>query len=249
MPIDMEFVKKGLTVPRDGLLDQSNLHIRLEAKYHVALIAAGWTVANRADLQAAYDFLKTTMAETWDARVLNQTERATEQSVIGDAKALKRVLVHAYRDLLADKQVEPADFKKIYQSGTLGRSSRAFIDYLAGIHATVTRHDTLLAPYFGGTSPLTHIGSVLSDLEDAQGLQELNLKALPQETLKVYEAKGRLLSLIEKMNRIGKIAFDGQAEIIAEFNKDLILRARKPRTKSTVEPVGEAAIQNEGETG
>lgn len=250
MPTDMELVKKGMTVPRAGLLDQAIYHVQLEAKYHAALIAAGWTVANRGELRDAYEFLKTTMAETWDARTVSQTERVNEQSAVGEAKALKRKLVHAFRDLLADQRLESADYNRIYRSGILGRSSKNFIDYFAGIRNTVTRFDTELTPYFGGTSPLVEFDAVLAQLEQTQSTQELNLKALPQETLRVYEAKGRLLSLIEKVNRIGKIAFDGQAPVIGEFNKDLLLRARqKRRTTSAVEPVTDNAMNEDKVSG
>lgn len=91
------------------------------------------------------------------------------------------------------------------------------------------------------------IDAVKGELDAAQGVQEAGLAGLPIETLKVYEAKGRLLDLIEKMNRRGKIAFDGQAHILALFNKDLVLRARtKRRATSTVEAVGDVEGEEVG---
>jgi hypothetical protein len=68
-------------------------------------------------------------------------------------------------------------------------------------------------------------------LDTADTAQELTLANLPEETLKIYEAKGRVLEAIEDLNRLAKNAFAGQAEIIGKFNKDLLLRARKERKK------------------
>lgn len=50
---------------------------------------------------------------------------------------------------------------------------------------------------------------------------------LPLGTQKVLALKGEALELIEKFNRAGKRAYEGNAKMIALFNKDLILRARK----------------------
>jgi hypothetical protein len=35
--------------------------------------------------------------------------------------------------------------------------------------------------------------------------------------------------MIEDLNRVGKVAFEGHAVIIGEFNKDILLKARKER--------------------
>jgi hypothetical protein len=53
-------------------------------------------------------------------------------------------------------------------------------------------------------------------------------RQVPRETQKVYEAKGRLLSLIEEMNKVGKIAFWGQNDIAGLFNVEPPSR-NKPR--------------------
>jgi hypothetical protein len=52
---------------------------------------------------------------------------------------------------------------------------------------------------------------------------------LPRETLEVYEVKGRLLSRIEAMNKVGKIVFWNESDIAGLFNKDVPKRARKSR--------------------
>lgn len=255
MPTDMELVKKGLTVTRSGLLDQTAYQIELEAKYRGALNAAGWTATDSAELVDQFASLKTQMAETIEARADSKMDRQNEQSAINEAKAYKRKLILGFANLLAEGRVSTADYDAIYKTGPLGRVPRKILQYFANTRGLVSKYDAELSPYFGGTSAVSLFDAVHIQLERAQSVQELNLKALPQETLKIYEMMGRLLVLIEKMNRVGKIAFDGQARIIAEFNKDLLLRSRSPRTKSTVEPVGnvgmneDTACKTEGEVG
>ncbi|MBU1509712.1 hypothetical protein KKD52_05075, partial [Myxococcota bacterium] len=48
--------------------------------------------------------------------------------------------------------------------------------------------------------------------------------------LERLELKGRLLDLIDELNGVARIAFDGQAEKRARFNKDMLLRARRGGT-------------------
>lgn len=248
MPIDMTLVAKGAQVSREGLLDQALHHRALEEKYRGALYAAGWTPQNSAEFNDCFEFLKTRIHETADARAVSKTDRQTEQNAITESKAFKRKLLLAFADLVAEGRVLPADYDLVRKSGQLDRSTPKILGYFAKIRGQIDKYDAALTPYFGGVSALSIFNTVQADLENAQSTQELNLKALPQETLKIYEMMGVLLMHIEKMNRLGKIAFDGQAPIIAEFNRDLLLRSRKPRrSASTVEPVVEQAITDKGD--
>ena len=64
-------------------------------------------------------------------------------------------------------------------------------------------------------------------LRDADALQEKTRANLPAETLALCELKGRVLDLIEEVNGVARIAFEGQAEIRAQFNKVLLYRGRR----------------------
>ena len=64
-----------------------------------------------------------------------------------------------------------------------------------------------------------------------------------------------MLELIDRINDTAHLAFDGQAEILARFNKDLLLRATRTSRKKadkTVEPpapqpaAGERALHRAG---
>ena len=65
----------------------------------------------------------------------------------------------------------------------------------------------------------------------ATGLLTVGTSALAQ-------TKGRVLQAIEDINRLAKNAFDGQAALVSQFNKDILLRARqeKKTDETTEEP-------------
>ena len=54
------------------------------------------------------------------------------------------------------------------------------------------------------------------------------------------ERKGRILDMIDELNTIARIAFDGEAEIRAKFNKDLLLRSARTRAKDAPPPTDPA---------
>ena len=70
---------------------------------------------------------------------------------------------------------------------------------------------------------------VKSELDAADTKQEVSVSALPADTAKLYVTKGKLLEAIEDINHAGKIAFDGDATMIALWNKDILVRARRAR--------------------
>lgn len=245
MTIDMKLAEKGRRQPRLGLLDQGRYHLQLEIKYRGALHAAGWRPMHTNELTELVDFLDTQHAEAIEARADSRGNRRREQEAIDDCKACKRKLVHAFTDLYEDGIVTPEDLDIVKKSGPLGRSTPKISAYLADIRKPVAKYDAALRGFFG-ESALAMVDRVKADLDEAQGAQEAGLASLPHETLKIYEAKGRLLASIEKMNRIAKIAFDGQAHIIGEFNKDLLRRARtKRRAASTVEPIADMPMTDD----
>ena len=73
-------------------------------------------------------------------------------------------------------------------------------------------------------------------LRAADAVQEKTRLDLPTETLALLELKGRVLDLIEEINGIARIAFEGQAEIRAKFNKDLLYRGRRARKAAPAAP-------------
>lgn len=248
MSPDTELIEKGIRVHRLGLIDQSLRHLELYEKYSVVLKQYGWTDALTTEFADAITLVRSERAAAIEARTVSKDNRDREQAAVTNSKAFKRRIVHAAEDLHADRQISAHVLNGIVRSGKLRRSSTLIAGYLTDIRPHVKEAALLFDTYFGGESSLDMLDGLVAELDAAQGIQEANYKLLPLETQKVYEAKGRLLMLIEKMNRIAKIAFDGDAAMIGLFNKDLINRARKTRrAASTVEPVGEAIEDKAGD--
>jgi hypothetical protein len=128
---------------------------------------------------------------------------------------------------LRDKGTTHALPSDIAPKGSLKRSAPKILEYLKATRELVARYENDLRPAFQGRSPLEAHDEAIAKLEAASGNQEMKLGSLPQETKAIYEAKGALLELIEDMNRVARVAFRGQAEIAAQFNKDKLLRTRR----------------------
>lgn len=234
-------LQKGRNVSRRGLLDQARVHIGLEAQYRARLIERGWTAALGQELIDETALVDSDVAGAIEARLASKDNLAREQAAISRAKELKSDLTHAARDLHADGAIGREALAKIRGGGVseLGRSTSRISTYLADVEPLVRAHDEALKPYFNGQSALAELVAAKLELDTAQQTQELGVAHLPAETKKIYLAKARVLSLIEKLNRIAKLAFKGEAEIIGRFNKDLILRARRARTVGAPEPTAE----------
>lgn len=228
MSTDSE-LQKGMKVSRRGLLDQARVHIGLEELHRVPLADHGWTPALTRKLVENTALVDSEMAATIEARLASKDDLAREQAAITEAKALKSDLTHAFRDLYSDGAIARTVLDALRAGGVLQRSTSKISIYLADVEPVVRAHDDALRPYFKGQSAHALLVAAKAKLDAAQELQELGVTHLPDETKKVYLAKAAVLSLVEKMNRIARIAFKGQAEIVGRFNKDLILRARQAR--------------------
>lgn len=170
------------------------------------------------------------------ARTASKENRAEQEQVVSEAKEHKRKLTRAFANLHDEGEVSDHVFDAVFKSGKLGRSPVIISGYFTDIRPHVEAHDASLARFFDGQSALSMLDSLKNRLDAVQAKQEAGLALLPLETRKVYQAMGKLLTLIEKLNRIGKNAFEGDALMMAKFNKDLLYRDRKrSRAKSKVE--------------
>lgn len=248
--IDYKLVKKGASLPLAGVVEQGRYHAALADKYETQLSKRGWTRGNTNMLLTAVAHIDSERSYALDARDESKRNLYREQESVSMAKGFKADVVMAFDDLFFDGVIDAEDHKRVRTTnGTLGRSPTLISKYLNDIRSVVLKHEDKLRPYFENENAAVLLDAIKDQLDAAQITQETDYKALPRETLRVYEAKGKVLFLIEKMNRIAKRAFAGQAEIIGLFNKDLIQRARKTRRAvSTVEPVQADCGQKE-ETG
>jgi hypothetical protein len=235
---DMQLVTKGRSEPIKGLLQQARVHLELATMHATPLAENGWSVEDTNALRATLTKLDTDAAMRADAFEASNGHRNAEQVAIDQVKAFVRRLRNALPRALRESPEAGITEDAFRAGGTLRRSTPKLSKYLLTIRPSVVRLDAALAPHFNGTLPSTILDSVKAALDSADARQENALAALPAETQNIYESKGRLLQMIEDLNRAGKNAFDGNATMAAMFNKDILLRARTGRKPSTdVEPV------------
>lgn len=235
MTVNAKLVQKGKAIPRDGLVVQGHAHVELEKRYRDPLAKRGWTPALTTLLVESVAFIESERVAILDARASSKANHAREQGAIARVKTFKRMLRYAFDDLRSLEAVSKEAYRLAMGHEKLDRNTTRLLAYLTDVESTVAAHDEALEPYFGGASALAELVAARTELHEANAIQETDHAELPLETQKVYEAKGQVLTLIERMNRLAKIAFDGDAKTIGLFNKDLILRAKRTRAAEAPE--------------
>jgi len=226
MAIDERLARKGRSEPIRGLVQQGRYHQAFYASHKSQLNDNGFSDADHQLLSESIAKLDTDTASRADAGGISKGLTRTEAQRLADAKEFVRKVRRVARQALRKNPVEGVTEKSFNAGESLGRSTPKLSQYLTTISGAVRSSDAALAPYFRGEKASEILVARKKDLDEADAAQEVALSALPLETQQIYETKGRLLELIEDMNACGKNAYDGQAPIASQFNKDLLLRAR-----------------------
>ena len=239
MAIDLRLARKGVTEPRQGLVQQGRYHAQLATDKAEALERAGWKKEKTQRLSDDLTTLESQSAAQTDRRSGSKGATQTESAARNEAKSFIRKLRNVLPIVLRDHP-ELGVTSSQFVGGTLGRSTPKVSDYLNQISEPVKKLDGVLKEYIEGESASAQLATVKKNLDDADVVQETSLAGLPEETLKIYEIKGRVLQAIEDINRLAKNAFDKQATVVAQFNKDILLRARKEQKPADPEEEPEA---------
>jgi hypothetical protein len=229
--INMDLVRKGISEPREGLRDQGVVSAGLAEKYETELVGFGWEKNSTTEMQTLTKDLGTKVAEKVEAVRESKKNTVNEHTTVNDSKEIIGKVRLAAPIVLRKNPDSEFTMESFQSGGTLGRSTPKITLFLEKLLTSVTALDEQFKPYFGGKSAALLIKEAIANLDTAQSTQEVNLTTLPNETKKVYETKGRLLTLIEELNRIAKIAFWNRTDLAAQFNKDVLNRARKTRKK------------------
>jgi hypothetical protein len=228
--VDLRLVRLGQGQPRAGLVEQGTVSAGLAQEFATLIKPCGWTDQKTKQLLALVADLQTTQAVQADQRDDASTAHDGEADAKASAKAFVRKLRLAWPLALRDAGPNPGVAANAIESGgPIGQSTPKLVSYLTTVAPAVKTLDKQLAAYFGGQSPSATIAKLRPALEQADQKQENELAQVPAATQRIYEAKGRLLESITELNRIGQIAFDGDAGSRARFNKDILLRARHKR--------------------
>jgi hypothetical protein len=226
--IDTRLVRLGVNEPRAALVEQGLVSTGLAAEFAAALAKCGWSAAKGKALADTVVLLQSTLAIQAEQRIQAHAGSHGELTSKAASKAFIRKLRAAWPMALRDAGSEVTLTKASIESGgTLGQATPKILAYLVTVAPAVKALETWLKPYFGGVSPATTLASCRAGLEQTDTVQENEYAQLPEATQRIYEAKGRLVQFIGDLNRVGQIAFDGEAVTRARFNKDILLRARR----------------------
>ena len=237
--IDMRLASKGRNQPLAGLLQQAKVSAGNAKLYAAQLDACGWTDARTSTMLAEIASLETDVASRIDTASAARHATTQEHAAIDAAKTFIRKLRAAAPMVLRDTKVVGVAHDAFNAGSPLASSTPKIVEYLTKVRGPVVKLDDDFVPYFKGNKASAELDAVKNALDGADVAQETKLSALPQETLQVYETKGKILEAIEDLNRVAKIAFDGEAGTRSAFNKDILLRARaaaKAATTATTAP-------------
>lgn len=232
---DLRLVRKGMDEPRDALVEQGQVSAALaeHPDNAAALAAHNWPPERTTELKELVEQLKSEVAVKAEAQRLAASAGEAKEIAIDDAKAFIRTLRYSLPECLRKTSVTTVNAASFEVGGKpLRRNPARIAAYLVKISKAVEALDADLAPFFGGTSPSTLLAARLTALEVANTARRVEVSLLPEATQRVSEIKGRLLEGIEDLNRAARRAFDGDAVKIAQFNKDILLRARRARKRT-----------------
>ena len=234
MPVNERLAKKGMDEPRAGLVEQGKASAEVATRNADPLAANNWQAEKTAQLRAQVALLETEVAEQVEARREKEGAVNAKELAVDNAKAFIRRLRLSLPECLQTSEVRTVTAKS-FEIGAdpLKRTPRNIAKYLVDIRVPLAALDADLAPYFNSVLPTTILDTRKVELDVANAIRQVAIGELPEATQEVYEAKGRLLDLIENLNRAGKRAFDGDAVKIAQFNKDILVNARKKRKPAT----------------
>lgn len=235
MALDEALIGKGKREPLEGLKAQGRNQLRLIAE-HPEVKDHGWTDDGTTALGKDVDFISTVEAARSDAQDTARAATMSQEAAVDAAKdfvsSMRNVLPAVLRKA---KQAGVVIEKEMFGSGRLTRSVPTILSYLTTVQPTVQHLDAFFKPYLKVDASV-RVAELRKQLEAADATQESARNATPSQTALIHEAKGRVLEAIEELNGIARNAFKGNAPVIAKFNKDLLLRARRERTKEASKP-------------
>lgn len=238
----LRLAAKGAGDPVKAVLQQAhatsaNAHARLDAPELQDMPMREKVAALDAQTAVVEGMVGSTEAKKEESRAATRAENGA----FAKSKTFKRQLIQFAPMALRDQKITDLGADAFAVRGSIGDSTPKMLEYLGRIEPVVERLDAGLTPYFRKVSPLKTLKDLRVELAKADGKQEAKASALPEATVAFRAAKGLLLQLIEDVNRIGRAAFDGQAEIAATFNKDLLLRGRRRASEPAEAPEAAAS--------
>lgn len=232
METSEELIAKGVSAPLSGLITQARVQAGL-AEGHAALLQHGWTAEKTQKLRTWADELDTDESRKLEAKGAAERTTVAEQQLVTEGKAF----VRRVRNIARVVQRRARDAKvaadaSVFLAGNIDRSTEKLKDWLKTVGPELQRLEPFFKPLGFADKPVHERALALhAALSRADVAQSIAYEKLPANTAALYEKKGRTLELIEELNAIARNAFDGNAAVIGQFNKDHILFARRAKAE------------------
>ncbi|MGI5861504.1 MAG: hypothetical protein ACOX6T_05535 [Myxococcales bacterium] len=218
---------KGEREPTAGVVEQAGKSLETGTTYKAKLLAHGYTEEKFTELSTQLATITTLLGSRqglWGAATdATRSEVAAFQALKDHFQRLNLVAPIVIREI-KPAGIEPNCFSV---DKRVGRSTRKLLEHADRTRDFVAALDEQLKPYFAGQSALAEHDRLRKALFEANAKQEDAREVGPEKTVDLNVAKGRVLELIDDMNRVGRVAFMDNAEIAGRFNKDILLRARR----------------------
>ena len=219
-------VRKGKAHSISSLAQAGRVAVGNASAHQHELGRRGWTPAKTDELSAEVDALLKDEAARTGARVDALESTQLEEAGRVEVKSLVRQLGMAMRILCREGAIEGLT-PDHFAVGDAMTGTPKMLVYLERTIPLAARLDAHLTRFFDGARVSELLEAARARLAAADTGQETARASLPADTLAVLERKGRILDLIDELNTVARIAFDGQAEVRAKFNKDILLRAAR----------------------
>ncbi len=230
--LNARLVEKGKQFSLSAMTQQGRV-LHGHAEEHLAeLTPRGWTADDNASLGTNLGTLESAAADRDRVREDAKSLTLDEGALRSDGKILCRAIREMAWLVLKDGPVDGVTYEQFSMKGGRLESTREVLEYLKHLSTRVAPLDAPLARYFGGQKASELALEAWQRLRDADVSQEKTRAELPAETVALLELKGRVLDQIETLNAIARVTFEGQAEIRAKFNKDLLHRGRSTKTRT-----------------
>lgn len=237
MAIRMDLVKKGRRERRAYLLQQLRKLVDLAKEEGVAgalETRANWTPEETAEGEEIHAALDTQVAAQAVAKDESKAGTLTQAEAFSEGKKLKRRLDRNVRRLFRKGGALPVTQDAFEVGHAIGDSVPKLSAYFGRVLGQLEKVNEPLGKLMKA-DPVALVREAKTNLDQADSAQERARENVPQETLQVYELMGRAMVFIADLIDAGHEAFDGEAEMAARFNKDILLRGRTSKKEAPEE--------------
>ena len=230
--LNARLVEKGKQYSLSAVTQQGRVLHGHAAEHLAELSPNGWTADDNAALGTNLGTLEDATSDRDKSREDAKSLTLDEGALRSEGKTLSRAIREMAWIVLKDGPVDGVAYDQFSVKGGRLDSTRDVLEYLKLLATRIAPLDTRLERYFGGKKASELALEAWQRLRDADVTQEMTRSELPAGTQALLELKGRVLDQLDELNAIARVTFDGQAELRAKFNKDLLLRGRRTRTKT-----------------